>query len=45
MDAGLSPQTTLIAGIATLVLAVGVGVLIGRGGNNSAPVAEQPKPR
>jgi hypothetical protein len=37
---GFSPQTTLIAGVATLVLAVGVGVLIGRGGNNdSTPVA------
>lgn len=39
---GLSPSTTLVAGIATLVLAVGVGVLIGRSGdNNSAPVANQ----
>ncbi|MBS1880809.1 MAG: zinc ribbon domain-containing protein [Actinobacteria bacterium] len=39
---GMSPSTTLIAGIATLVLAVGVGVLIGRSGNdNSAPVANQ----
>ena len=39
---GISPSTTLIAGIATLVLAVGVGVLIGRSGNNSAaPVANQ----
>ena len=39
---GVSPSTTLIAGIATLVLAVGVGVLIGRSGNNdSAPVANQ----
>jgi hypothetical protein len=37
---GFSPQTTLIAGVATLILAVGVGVLIGRGsGNDSAPVA------
>jgi hypothetical protein len=40
---GISPSTTLIAGIATLVLAVGVGVLIGRGGGDSAPVAQQPK--
>jgi hypothetical protein len=39
---GISAQTTLIAGIATLVLAVGVGVLIGRSGNNSAPVAASP---
>ncbi|HEY1852991.1 MAG TPA: zinc ribbon domain-containing protein [Solirubrobacterales bacterium] len=39
---GFSPGTTLIAGIATLVLAVGVGVLIGRSGNSgSAPVANQ----
>lgn len=39
---GLSPSTTLVAGIATLVLAVGVGVLIGRSGDNgSAPVANQ----
>jgi hypothetical protein len=39
---GISPSTTLIAGIATLVLAVGVGVLIGRSGDNSpAPVANQ----
>jgi hypothetical protein len=39
---GISPSTTLIAGIATLVLAVGVGVLIGRSGdNNSAPAASQ----
>ena len=36
-----SPSTTLIAGIATLVLAVGVGVLIGRSGNDSTPVAQQ----
>jgi hypothetical protein len=39
---GISPSTTLIAGIATLVLAVGVGVLIGRSGDSgSAPVANQ----
>jgi hypothetical protein len=38
---GISPSTTLIAGIATLVLAVGVGVLIGRSGNDSTPVAQQ----
>jgi hypothetical protein len=37
---GFSPQSTLIAGVATLVLAVGVGVLIGRSGNSeAAPVA------
>jgi hypothetical protein len=39
---GISAQTTLIAGIATLLLAVGVGVLIGRSGNNPQPVAESP---
>jgi hypothetical protein len=39
---GISPSTTLIAGIATLILAVGVGVLIGRSGeDSSAPVANQ----
>lgn len=38
---GISPSTTLIAGIATLVLAVGVGVLIGRSGNESTPAASQ----
>jgi hypothetical protein len=31
----LSPSGTLIAGIATLLLAMGVGVLIGRGGGDS----------
>lgn len=42
---GLSPGTTLIAGIATLILAVGVGVLIGRGGDSSgAPEAANAKP-
>lgn len=40
--AGISPGTTLIAGIATLILAVGVGVLIGRSGDGDpAPVANQ----
>jgi len=41
---GMSAGTTLIAGIATLILAVGVGVLIGRGGDNSAPQVASPKP-
>jgi hypothetical protein len=37
---GMSPNASLIAGVATLVLAIGVGVLIGRSGDNgSAPVA------
>ncbi len=36
----MSANASLIAGIATLVLAIGVGVLIGRSGDNgSAPVA------
>lgn len=40
----LSPNTALIATIGTLLLAMGVGVLIGRSGNHSvasAPVAPQ----
>jgi hypothetical protein len=40
----ISANASLIAGIATLVLAVGVGVLIGRSGENSAaPVAATPQ--
>jgi hypothetical protein len=36
----ISANASLIAGVATLVLAIGVGVLIGRSGDNgSAPVA------
>jgi hypothetical protein len=34
--AWLSPNNSLIAGIATLLLAMGVGVLIGRSGDNGA---------
>lgn len=41
---GFSPGTTLIAGIATLILAVGVGVLIGRSGDNSSAPVANPKP-
>jgi hypothetical protein len=41
---GLSPGTTLIAGIATLILAVGVGVLIGRSGGDSGTQVANPKP-
>jgi len=38
--ARVSAGTSLVAGVATLVLAIGVGVLIGRGGDgSSAPVA------
>jgi hypothetical protein len=32
---GISPNTALIAGVATLLLALGVGVLIGRSGNHA----------
>lgn len=35
----LSSSTSFIAGIATLLLALGVGVLIGHNGNNAKPVA------
>jgi hypothetical protein len=38
----LSANASLIAGIATLVLAIGVGVLIGRSGESSAPGAAAP---
>jgi hypothetical protein len=38
----LSANASLIAGIATLVLAIGVGVLIGRSGESSAPSAAAP---
>jgi hypothetical protein len=36
---GPSPNATLVAGVATLVLAIGVGVLIGRSGDSNTPVA------
>lgn len=41
---GVSANTALIAGVGTLILAMGVGVLIGRSGNNSTaatPAAAQ----
>lgn len=38
----MSANASLIAGIATLVLAIGVGVLIGRSGESSAPTAAAP---
>jgi len=41
--AWLSPNNSLIAGIATLLLAMGVGVLIGRSGHDSAPRASTPQ--
>jgi hypothetical protein len=39
-----SPSATLIAGIATLILAVGVGVLIGQSGNDGSAPAAAAKP-
>jgi hypothetical protein len=39
-----NPNATLIAGIATLILAVGVGVLIGQSGNTSSAPAAAAKP-
>ena len=41
---GVSPGTTLIAGIATLILAVAVGILIGRSGDDSSAPAAAAKP-
>ena len=37
--------TTLIAGVATLVLAIGVGVMIGQSGDNSTPAGRPPAPQ
>ena len=39
----MSVNSTLIAGIGTLLLAMGVGVLIGRSSNNASP--KSPRPR
>jgi len=39
---GISPNAALITGVATLLLAMGVGVLIGRSGNHSASTAAAP---
>jgi len=39
----LSPSSSLIAGIATLLLALGVGVLIGRSGDNTPARAATPQ--
>jgi hypothetical protein len=41
--AWLSPNNSLIAGIATLLLAMGVGVLIGRSGDNGSGHAATPQ--
>jgi hypothetical protein len=37
-----TPNSTLIAGIGTLLLAMGIGVLIGRTGNSSSPKSAGP---
>jgi hypothetical protein len=40
---GVSPNAALIAGVGTLLLALGIGVLIGRSGNHtSAPASQAP---
>jgi hypothetical protein len=40
---GISPNAALIAGVGTLLLALGIGVLIGRSGNNGgAPATQAP---
>jgi hypothetical protein len=39
----LSPSSSLIAGVATLLLALGVGVLIGRSGDNTPARAATPQ--
>ena len=41
----MSANASLIAGIATLILAIGVGVLIGRSGDNGASTAAAPTPQ
>lgn len=38
----MSANASLVAGVATLVLAIGVGVLIGRSGEGSSQIAAQP---
>lgn len=38
----MSANASLVAGVATLVLAIGVGVLIGRSGEGSSQTAAQP---
>jgi len=41
----LSANASLVAGVATLVLAIGVGVLIGRSGDSGATNAASPTPQ
>ena len=42
---GISNNTALVAGVATLVLAIGVGVLIGRSGDNGSQPAANTAPQ
>jgi hypothetical protein len=41
---GISPNAALIAGVGTLLLALGIGVLIGRSGNHTAAAPTQAAP-
>jgi hypothetical protein len=41
----MSPNASLVAGVATLVLAIGVGVLIGRSGENGSSTAANTAPQ
>jgi hypothetical protein len=41
----VSPNASLVAGVATLVLAIGVGVLIGRSGEGGSSTAAAPAPQ
>jgi hypothetical protein len=41
----MTANASLIAGVATLVLAIGVGVMIGRSGDNGSSVAAAPAPQ
>lgn len=41
----ISANASLVAGVATLILAIGVGVLIGRSGNSGATNAAAPAPQ
>jgi hypothetical protein len=41
----ISANTSLVAGVATLVLAIGVGVLIGRSGDSGSTTAAAPAPQ
>jgi hypothetical protein len=41
----MTANASLIAGVATLVLAIGVGVMIGQSGDNGSSVASAPAPQ